>query len=255
MSQKDFCFCTLALGSKYRFFVKQLAQDLEVYSPGTMLVVYTDVPEDLKSQGNILAVKHQQEGILLCYHDKRLPIARALSEFRVAIFLDADMRIIAPVPDNINWIPGITAGHQENLLEHIEKYTPEKLVCTRKLAPKLKLDLASTKYIGECIFIVTRDGGTEKEFIQEWGKIGRYFELNKHHSGEGTVMGLAAAKVGWDVHREGWEAIRNVTHHLGGASVQNISTSWDNFKMRMGYHWRLNKGRLLALQDFDFYYR
>jgi hypothetical protein len=42
--QKSFCFCTLALGKKYRLLAQQLAKDLEENSPGTSIVIYTDGP-------------------------------------------------------------------------------------------------------------------------------------------------------------------------------------------------------------------
>ncbi|NEO96447.1 MAG: hypothetical protein F6K56_42515 [Moorea sp. SIO3G5] len=31
--------------------------------------------------------------------------------------------------------------------------------------------------MGESLFFVSRDGGKEKEFIKQWGMIGRYFEM------------------------------------------------------------------------------
>ncbi|MDF5720711.1 MAG: hypothetical protein PUP91_09540, partial [Rhizonema sp. PD37] len=121
--QKDFCFCTLALGKKYRIFSQQLAEDLAERFPGVFLVIYTDEPKDFHNNSNVLAYKHNQQGVLFCYHDKRFPLAKALSKFRVAIFVDADMRIVNEISGEVYFPPGITAGHQENLIEHIEKYT------------------------------------------------------------------------------------------------------------------------------------
>jgi hypothetical protein len=31
-TEKDYCFCTLALGSAYRLMAKELAQDLKTYA-------------------------------------------------------------------------------------------------------------------------------------------------------------------------------------------------------------------------------
>lgn len=47
-SEKDFCFCTLALGSKYHTLAKQLAGDLSKHSPGTKLVILTKKPEEFR---------------------------------------------------------------------------------------------------------------------------------------------------------------------------------------------------------------
>ncbi|BAY48227.1 hypothetical protein SAMD00079811_58480 [Scytonema sp. HK-05] len=253
--QKDFCFCTLALGKKYRLLAQQLAKDLEENSPGTSIVIYTDEPEDFKSYGNTLAYKHQQQGILLCYHDKRFVLAKALSIFHAAIYIDADTRILSRVSDNVDWQPGITAGHWENLIEHISKYSPERLEPLKKVASKLNFPLENTKYIGESLFVIARDEGRESKFFEQWGMIGRYLELKGVHSGEGNAMGLAAAQVGWTVKQEGWQVIKQAVNHIGASMAYTQETYWDKWKMRLGYHYRLNLARLAALKDYDFFYK
>jgi hypothetical protein len=254
-AQKDYCFCTLALGQKYRVLTKQLAEDLEAKSPGTFLVVYTDEPNDFNKNNNILAFKHQQQGILHCYNDKRLVISESLSRFKTAICIDADTRILNVIPDHIEWTPGITVGHRENLIAHVSKYTPERLAAISNVGSKLNLNLEEVEYVGESLFIITRDQGREMEFLQIWGVIGRYLELKGIHSGEGNSMGLAAAKVGWKINTDGWETIKQSTKHLDASHMSNQMNRWDKFQKRLAYHYRLNQAKLMALQNFNFYYR
>ncbi len=252
--QKEFCFCTLALGKTYRLFTQQLAKDLEKNSPGTFLVIYTDEPKDFTSHANVLAFKHRQQGILLCYHDKRLVMAEALVKFTAAIFIDADTRILSPLPEDLKWQPGITVGHRENLVEHVSKYTPERLPPLKNVASKLNLSLETTTYVGESLFVIARDEGREIEFFKYWGKIGRYLELKGIHSGEGNVIGLAAAKVGWTIRKDGWQSLKNVTKHLDASYARTQQSFWDKWKMKFGYHYRLNLAKISALQDFKFFY-
>ncbi|ARV57227.1 hypothetical protein BZZ01_00010 [Nostocales cyanobacterium HT-58-2] len=251
--QKDFCFCTLAIGKNYRLLAQQLAQDLEKNSPGISVVIYTDKPEDFKTNPNTLAYKHQQQGILLCYHDKRFVLAKALSNFRAAIYIDADTRITSKI-SNIHWQPGITAGHWENLIEHASKYNPERLEFFKKIASKLNLPLENTNYIGESLFVIARDEGREGKFFEQWGHIGRYLELKGIHSGEGNAMGLAATLVGWNIKTEGWQEIKQAVKHIEASHTPTQEKFWDKWKIKLGYYYRLNVARLEALKNFKFYY-
>ncbi|MGV0027485.1 hypothetical protein [Phormidesmis priestleyi] len=90
---KDFCFCTLALGKKYRILAKQLAENLSTYSPETSLVVLSDRPQDFQNCQNVLAFKHHQQGVLYCFNDKRFVLAKALEYFEAAVHIDADTQI------------------------------------------------------------------------------------------------------------------------------------------------------------------
>ncbi|MCA1990918.1 MAG: hypothetical protein LDL41_02565 [Coleofasciculus sp. S288] len=254
--EKEFCFCTLALGNKYRLLAKELARDLEQYSPGTVLVVGTDSPKDFKACNNVLAFKLKQAGILHCYHDKRFVIDKALSRFRVAIQIDADTRIVDNVPDPIEWLPGITAGHLENLVEHVETYTPERLESLKEIALKLNIPLEKTTYVGESLFFVSRDGGKEKEFIKHWDTIARYLELKGIHSGEGNAIGMAAAKAGLKIgNSSGWETLNKIKRHMDASYEKKPKKFWHSFQRRLGYHYRLQRTRIAALTNFDFYYR
>ncbi|MEA5618834.1 hypothetical protein VB711_13440 [Cronbergia sp. UHCC 0137] len=250
--QKDFCFCTLALGKKYCLLAKQLAEDLAIYFPGACLIIYTDYPQYFTENPNTLIFKHQQQGILNCYHDKRFVIAEALSRFKTAICIDADTRILNGIQDNIEWIPGITVGHHENLIAHVSKYNPERLEPIKIVASKLNLNLDEVEYVGESLCILTRDEGKELEFIKLWGNIGRYLELKGIHSGEGNTMGLAAAKLGWKINSYGWEEMKQLTQHLDISHTNIKENFWHQLRLKFGYHYRLNRARLMDLNDFKF---
>lgn len=252
---QDFAFCTLALGKKYRNLTKQLASDLKQHSPGTYVVIYTDDPDDFKGETNILAYKYRQQGILLCYHDRRLVIGKTLSQFKVAIHIDADTRILSNMP-KVNWYPGIV-GRQENLLEHVSKYSTERLPVIEKVATKLNIPLEKAQYVGESLYFVGSDEGKEKEFIEYWGMIGRYFELNGIHGGDGNAIGLAAAKVGWTVRSDNWQQYNQITKHLD-ASIEAPDAPKESqlskLNRRLSYHYRLNVARMTALKNYSFFY-
>ncbi|NET45308.1 hypothetical protein [Okeania sp. SIO2B3] len=255
--QKDFCFCTLALGQRYRDISKELAKDLETNAPGISLVIYTEKPDDFSSYKNVMAFKHYQQGILHCYNDKRFLCQKAISLFPVAIYIDADTRILESLPEDIEWKPGITGRHKK-LVEHVSKYRASSLPILKKLADKLNISddsFNNSSWIGESLFIIVRDNGKEIEFLETWGKVSRYAELKGMHAGEGSLMGLAAAKVGWVINSEAWEKLTGITQHWDASRSKPKANSWDNLQKRMGYHYRLNKTRIMALRDFEFYYR
>ncbi|MCA1993814.1 MAG: hypothetical protein LDL41_17475 [Coleofasciculus sp. S288] len=252
--EKDFCFCTLALRPKYRALAKRVAQDLETNSPGTLLVVGTDDPKDFEGCSNVSTFSLYQRGILHCYHDKRFVIEKALTQARAAIIIDADTRIVEKIPNDMTWKPGLTAC-SENLIEHVKRYTPERLKALETVAEKLNISLEGVPWVGESLFIVARDGGKEIEFLNLWGKIGNYLELKGIHAGSGNAIGLAAAKVGWTVNGERWHELSATTKHLDASYEKKSRTFWQIWERRLGYHYRLNRSRLQALKEFDFYYR
>lgn len=253
-SSKNFCFCTIALGAPYRAMASELANDLEKYSPGAKFYIYTDKPLDFKEHQNVVAFKHNQVGIQRCSNDRRLLIEKVLVDFPTAIHIDADTKILAPLPAEIDCPPGITGKNQE-LMTHIKKNRPHHLKTFEKVASKLDIPLEKTKWIGESLYIITRDNGKEKEFFKTWQLLATYVELKGMHGGDGNLMGLAAAKVGLSINKNKcWETMKENTKHLD-ASYYVKRSSWENFQRRLAYHYRLNKSRIEALKDFDFYYR
>ncbi|MDF5730570.1 MAG: hypothetical protein PUP92_21740 [Rhizonema sp. PD38] len=205
MNQSNFCCCTLALGDNYCALSLDLAKDLEMHSPEIRFVVLTDRPQYFSEQSNVLAFEHHQLS-LGCYHDKRFSIAKALSIFHSCLFLDADMRILAPIPANLEWEPGITAKIVwNNILKHNKNQFEIKLL--EQMAQKLNLQLEEISFVHECLFVVTRDSGLEQDFIQYWDKIAPYFELRGFYRGEGHTIGLAAAKAGLTIRQDPMEKI------------------------------------------------
>ena len=168
--EKDFCFCTLALGNRYRLMAKELAGDIGKYSPGTSFVIFTDRPADFKEQSNAIVYKHRQQGIQRCSNDRRLLIERVLSMFPSAIHIDADTRLLGKLPDRMEFSPGIIGRHK-NLIEHVQKYRPQSLDLLKKVASKLEIPWETANWIGESLYIVTReDGGKGKRVFPLMGE-------------------------------------------------------------------------------------
>lgn len=188
------CFGTLALGANYRNLARELAQDLEKYSPQTPLVILTDQPKYFSSYPNVLAFKHRQQSIG-CYHDKRFVINQALKFFESCIFIDADLRILDFLPENMEWQPGIT-GHTiwTNILKHNKN--PFEIQLLERIAKKLELNLEEVSFVREALFVVTKDSGKETDFLKCWDQIAPFLELQGFVRGEGHSIGLAAAKAG-----------------------------------------------------------
>ncbi|MEL4894526.1 hypothetical protein [Crocosphaera sp. Alani8] len=250
---KNFCFCTLAFNPPYRKMSKDLARDLEKYAPGIRIVIGTDEVKDFKDCPNVISYHQKQQGILHCYNDKRFVFEFALSRFDMAIFIDADTRFNEPIPREIDDFSGIQGVHK-NLIGHITKYRPDRLSVVKKVAEKLKINLDDVSYFGESILMVSNQDSQAKIFLENWGKIGRYLELNGIHSGEGITIGIAAFQAGWQPKKSrDWETLNRIAQHIDASTIVK-KTAWEKLQRRLGYHYRLNKERLLALKDFDFYY-
>ncbi|WP_414582412.1 hypothetical protein [Scytonema sp. PCC 10023] len=291
-AEPKFCFCTLALGKKYRGLALLLAKDIEKYSPHTSFVVLTDHPDDFSKQSNVLAFKHRQQGVK-SYHDKRFVIEKSLFMFHSCIFMDADMRILAPVvPQNITWLqlPGITARGCESIPKKYAKVIAgtansklyQEFQVTHKAAKKLNLQLESeeVKFVYEYLFAVTKDSGREIEFLREWGKMALYYELNGVYDAEGNAIGLAAAKAGLPVR---WSAMEGITFfkdrtefikiQKGQSNMEEMSVYFEQQQMlehpnrslferivekiakTMNFAYNILNLRIQALKNFDFYYR
>lgn len=201
MSNK-FCFCTLAVGDRYRTHALMLAKDIQQHSPATALCVLTDQPEYFKEFPHVLAFKHRLQSVK-GYHDKRFVLKKALSLFESCMFLDSDVRIISGVVEEMNWLPGITARAGCDLLHHMANINNTKEIqVIEEVAQKLNIDLQEVQWLHEFMFAMRGQAGLEEKFFQLWQTISYLFEIRGIYHGEGYAMGLAAAKLGMTIRFE-----------------------------------------------------
>ena len=289
--EKGFCFCTLALGKSYRALASLLAEDLEKYAPETSFIVLTDNPLDFSRHSKVVAFKHRQQSVK-CYHEKRFVIAKALSLFNSCIFIDADMRILAPVMQDMKWIiePGIAARACDTMDKKYAKVIAgsakpkviREFKVTQAMAQKLNLDLKdnSLKFVYEYLFAVTKDCGKEIIFLKHWDIIAPYFELNGVYDGEGNAIGLAAAKAGLKVRwsdMEGIDFFKDRTELVriqkGQSNINKMSIYFEQQKMleqpkrsilekvavklgkNISYFYHSVHLVIVTLRRFNFYYR
>lgn len=190
------CFCTLAVGHRYRAHAQLLAADIQQHLPDRPLVVLTDRPEEFTEFPHVLAYRHRLQSVL-GYHDKLNVIERAISIFETCIFLDSDIRVLGPASTAIEFPQGLTGRFGCSILKHNQhtKVRPA-LPLIQTSAQQLGLDLNSVIWLHECLFTVRRQNGLEKEFLNYWKVLAYYFQMNNIYAGEGNVMGLAAAAAG-----------------------------------------------------------
>ncbi|MGB3636760.1 MAG: hypothetical protein WBA39_04095 [Rivularia sp. (in: cyanobacteria)] len=193
---EDYCFCTLAVGKRYRTHAKILAKDIQENAPHVSFVVLTDEPADFQEYSHVIGIKHRLQSVK-GYHDKRFVIEKSLERFDTCVFLDSDMRIIGLVPEKLEWLPGITARAGCSILKHnVETKKRPVFPLIKQIANKLDINVEETKWFHEFIFAVKKQGGKEQVFFKFWQDISYIFEMQGIYDGEGNVMGLAAAKAG-----------------------------------------------------------
>ena len=224
-------FCTLAIHAVYRQLARRLAQDL---SPSSLLILtdapgdFADLPvtaEHLSPTGPMavdylagVAPQHQrgQEA----YHDKRFVVARALRDHDTALFLDADIRLTGrPTLGDLQ--PGLTIlpGEVRTVSAHLAIYGTYRRPFFVELARHLGAAdavLDTALWVPEWCYGVTRDDGREKRFLEAWDQAAGFMQARSVFSGEGGVMGLCAAVVGWTVDRAGLAQIAPLIRHDAG---------------------------------------
>ncbi|MEA5571672.1 hypothetical protein [Calothrix sp. UHCC 0171] len=220
LDEKKFCFCTYAGGEIYSSLAANLVSDIEKYAPETPLIIFTDKPNKFSnhSNSNVLVFPHQRRGVLH-YHERRFAIAKALSMFNSCMYLDADVRICAPFPENKLWLPGITARSCTSMMKHIQELMSVRNSASGKMAKqvefyktmgkKLGIDIETQDltWINEFLFVVTRDSGREVEFLKLWEKLAVYAELNGHHKHPAYAIGIAATKASFPIRHDVMEGV------------------------------------------------
>ncbi|BDA73678.1 hypothetical protein RIVM261_039320 [Rivularia sp. IAM M-261] len=144
----------------------------------------------------------------------------------------------------IEWIkePGIAARACDSMpkkyIKIAEKTADTKLQkeykITRQAAKKLDLDKdwENIKFVYEYLFAVTKDNGKEDKFIEYWGKLAPYFELNGVLDGEGNAIGLAAAKAGLTIR---WSEMKGISFFKDRTEMVRVKKGESNMKEMSDY--------------------
>jgi hypothetical protein len=232
MFQMNICFCTLAIHQPYR----ERARILCASAAALPWVVLTDEPNDFASLP-VHAIRHAPTGPMAAdylkrlpptgqnrgaaaYHDKRFALLAALEGFETAIYTDADSRFTT-IPSFSVFPPGLAVLPvvKRSIAEHLEIAGPWRMPFFVDLARHLTGDdqvLREARWCHETIVAVTKNGN-ESEFFKAWSIAADFLQARGVYSGEGGVIGLAAACAGWTVDYEALTDIAaSITHEGGG---------------------------------------
>jgi hypothetical protein len=224
-------FCTLAIHAPYRRRARALCAD----APEVPWVVVTDDPADF-SDLPVRAIRHAPSGPMAvdylrdlastgngrgaaAYHDKRFAIEAVLRDHDTAVFLDADSRV-ERMPKAPRFPPGLAVAPVvlNTIAGHLETCGTWRLEAFVALACHLTGGegvLRTARWCHETCIAVTKDG-REGRFFEAWGVAAAFMQARRVFSGEGGVIGLAAACADWTVDYEALEPVLAATRHEGG---------------------------------------
>ena len=223
------CFCTLAIHEPYRRRAQLLLADV----PAGPWIVLTDEPKDFQSS-TVRAIRHQPTGPMAidfltrlpgtgngrggpAYHDKRFALEAGLKDFDTAIFVDADSRFKRP-PKLSPFPPGISVVKElkTSIADHLSRWGQHRLPAFQELAVDLFGDvevLKSARWCSEALIAVTKDG-RERKFFDAWSRGAEFLQARAVFTGEGGVIGLAAAYAGWTVDYKSINQLAASIHHV-----------------------------------------
>ena len=224
------CFCTLAIHPPYRRRALQLIAD----APGVPWIVFTDEPQDF-AKLSVQAIRHVPTGPMAidfqtrlsplgngrgrpAYHDKRFVLQATLEDFETAIFIDADSRIRS-LPRLPHFPPGIAVDKvlRTSIADHLSRWGQWRRPVLEQLALELTGDsnsIETARWCSEALFAITKDGN-ESKFFEAWERGARFLESREVYSGEGGVIGLAAACAGWTIDYHTLTKLAGATQHEG----------------------------------------
>lgn len=153
------------------------------------------------------------------YHDKRFAILAALQDFDTAIWVDADSRIhdlplLEAFPAGLAVLPVV----EKSIAEHLETVGSWRLPFFVELARHLTGDadiLKIARWCHETVIAATKDG-RESQFFAAWSRAAHFLQEREVYSGEGGVIGLAAAVAGWMVDYKTLPSVAFAVEHEGG---------------------------------------
>lgn len=225
------CFCTLAIHEPYRRRAKRLCASATTWP----WIVLTDEPDDFAALP-VRAIRHAPTGPMAvdylahlpptgqgrgaaAYHDKRFALIAALEDFDTAIYVDADSRITAnpPLgvfPSGLSVLPVVRKSVAEHLSTCGSWRMPPFTELARHLTGNTDILLAA-RWCHEALVAVTKDG-RESKFFTAWSIAADFLQARGVYSGEGGVIGLAAAYAGWRVDFEALNDLDALIEHEGG---------------------------------------
>ena len=153
------------------------------------------------------------------YHDKRFALLAALEHFDTAIYVDADSRIsrlprFGVFPSGLSVLPVV----RRSVAEHLNTCGAWRMPFFLKLAEYLTVPadaLQAARWCHETVLAVTKDG-RESRFFTAWALAADFLQTRGVYSGEGGVIGLAAAYAGWNVDYEALKRVAASIRHEGG---------------------------------------
>lgn len=198
-------------------------------------IVLTDEPDDFATLP-VRAIRHDPTGPMAAdylahlpptgqgrgaaaYHDKRFALLATLQDFDTAIYVDADSRITA-LPPLGAFPPGLTVLPvvRKSVAEHLETCGSWRMPAFVELARHLTGNtdiLRAARWCHEALIAVTKDG-RESRFFEAWSIAADFLQARGVYSGEGGVIGLAAAYAGWKVDFEALNKLDSLIEHEGG---------------------------------------
>jgi hypothetical protein len=225
------CFCTFAFHAPYRKRARLLCGD----APDVPWAVLTDEPDDFADLP-VRTIRHTPTGPMAvdylerlpptgqgrgatAYHDRRFALRAALEEFDIAVCVEADSRFTAPPPVDIRFAGlAVLPIIRRSIAEHLQVAGSWRLPYFVEFARQLTGDTAILERACWCYepcFAVARDG-READFFSTWDRGARFLQERDVYSGEGGVIGLAAACAGWSPDFDALAGVAAVLTHEGG---------------------------------------
>ncbi len=269
-NNKSLSFCTSAFGKQYNSMAKLLAQDLEKFAPGHLFVIYTDMPALFENNPNVLAVRHSCRGVL-SYQERRFAIFHALKTASSVMYLDSDVRICAPFPETLNFLPGLTARSCGSLQKHMKSQFDKQSRSSKlkryvidKMAQRIGIDInrPDLKFINEFLFVVTTQEGRELAFLKFWGELAIYADTLGLHKHPTYAMALAAAKSNFSIHHSDMAGLDFFDDRIERERINKGQSSKDSkaeyFRQQESIEQVkkgvLNKAQRLIFRNFKLFY-
>lgn len=227
------CFATLAFGRDYRCHAERLALDFAVFASHFPLLMLVDRPQDIMPRPNLRTQFYRPEGALRRYHDKRLLVRAGLDAgYATVVVIDANSRLVEKLPDTLELRTGVNAFITQPVLEHLREEesaasarkrfasTAHQRRCLERAAQGLGLSLENVTFIQESIYALHGPEDVLRQFVECWGRLGRFMDYHGLAWSEGFAIGLAAAAVGLDVHENRFLPMSCFyKHRLHGAAL------------------------------------